>query len=64
MGTSDVFLMTCALFVTIVSKVFMDSALSDLPSGKIHFSNTSVFSSFPTMQWIVSNLQEGVHGCS
>ena len=37
---------------------------SDLPSGKIHFSHTSVFSSFPAMQWIFSNLQEGVHGCS
>ena len=63
MGTSDIFLMTFALLVTIVSKVFMDSALSDLPSGKIHFSHTSVFSSFSTMQWIFSNLQEGVHGC-
>ena len=63
MGTSDIFLMTFALLVTIVSKVFMDSALSDLPSGKIHFSHTSVFSSFPTMQWIFSHLQEGVHGC-
>ena len=38
--------------------------LSDLPSGKIHFSHTSVFSSFPTMPWIFSNFQEGMHGCS
>ena len=64
MGTSDIFLMRSALLVTIVLKVFMGSFLSDLPSGKIHFSHTSVFSSFPAMQWIFSNLQEGVHGCS
>ena len=62
MGTYAIFLMRVAL-LTIVLKVFMASFLSDLPSGKIHFSQTSVFSSFPTMQWISPNLQEGVPVC-